>query len=716
MYLRSNGSHWRHRAAVTALLAAVALVLTTLIPLSPSQAGDAQGTSTTAGATAGSTTEAAAGAGSTSTATTGDDDSTDAALALHPAPRSLTWEGPEVDLTGTVELVTVGDTADSNTADGDSADTVALVRELVTGSGGTLSASGTAGSPAGSEPEPSAPEDSGSEATTPTARVVVGTDGPDASGYLEGGMSVPEHEEGYLLATTTTDGLPTVTVLGGGPNGLLYAARTLGQLTQGGVVAGVQASDQPAMDVRGVVEGFYGIPWSHEARLDTLDHMARWRMNTYVYAPKDDVYLRDQWREPYPDEELDRLSELAERARARHVELVVALSPGEDICYSSQDDLEAVEAVFDQLGEAGVDSFYLALDDTPQTLECEADREVFTDPNPSVALATAQAHLLNHLQTNYVEANGLPDLWTVPTEYTGTQATAYTTAFGQALDDAVQVQWTGEAIVTDNLTTQQATQAARNYDTTSLVVWDNFPANDGDNQARLFLGAMPARDATLATAVTGITTNPMIQPYASRLALAEYASYSWNPAAHDPQAVRDTAVADLVGEDSGLAWETMQAFIDVHEPWEFAAWEATETWEEVDAVTQALDADDGTALEDSAARLRSRLSLLRDAPTTLASMEEEGFYDDASPWIEATADWAEAGLAAVDLLVALRAGDAATAQAASTTMDQAASRAQQPRAPSLEGTSVVEDAVVPQLGETALSELVDQAAATWEAR
>ncbi|RJF43224.1 hypothetical protein D4740_05060 [Actinomyces sp. 2119] len=697
MYLRGNGSHWRHRTAATALLAAATLTLSTLLPVSPSQAGETRGTS------------APGDAAGTSSSDSGTNVTTP---ALYPAPQSLTWEGPQVDLTGAVELVTVGDAADADTADGDAADAVTLVRELVTGSGGTLSTPGTPESPAVADSEASAPA-----GASPAARVVVGTAGPDASGYLEGDRAVPEHEEGYLLATTTAaDGLPTVVVLGGGPDGLFYAARTLGEVTRDGVVAGIQATDEPAMDVRGVVEGFYGIPWSHEARLDALDYMARWRMNTYVYAPKDDVYLRDQWREPYPDEELDRLAELVQHARSRHVELVVALSPGEDICYSSQDDLTAVEAVFDQLGEAGVDSFYLALDDTPQSLECEADREVFTDPDPSVALATAQAHLLNHIQTDYVEGNGLPDLWTVPTEYTGTQATAYTTAFGQALDDAVQVQWTGEAVVTDNLTTQQAAQAARNYDTTSLVVWDNFPANDGDNQSRLFLGAVPARDTTLASAITGITTNPMIQPYASRLALAEYASYSWNPTAHDPQAARDTAVADLVGEDSGPVWETAQAFIDVHRPWEFAAWEATETWEEVNAVTQALDTDDDTALGDSAARLRSRLALLRDAPTTLASMEERGFYDDVSPWVEATSDWAEAGLAAVDLLMALRAEDTATAQAASTTMDQAVSRAEQPRVASLKGTSVVEDAVVPQLGETALSELVDYAAAAWQAR
>jgi hyaluronoglucosaminidase len=35
--------------------------------------------------------------------------------------------------------------------------------------------------------------------------------------------------------------------------------------------------DYPSLAWRGVVEGFYGVPWSHEARLRMLDFMARTR-------------------------------------------------------------------------------------------------------------------------------------------------------------------------------------------------------------------------------------------------------------------------------------------------------------------------------------------------------------------------------------------------------------------------------------------------------
>jgi len=37
----------------------------------------------------------------------------------------------------------------------------------------------------------------------------------------------------------------------------------------------------------GVIEGFYGTPWSMYERMELLEWMKAWKMNTYLYAPKD---------------------------------------------------------------------------------------------------------------------------------------------------------------------------------------------------------------------------------------------------------------------------------------------------------------------------------------------------------------------------------------------------------------------------------------------
>ena len=64
-----------------------------------------------------------------------------------------------------------------------------------------------------------------------------------------------------------------------------------------------------AFAIRGVIEGFYGNPWTHEQRLDHIRFIGRHGMNTFVYGPKDDPLVRRRWREPYDEAALARLGE-----------------------------------------------------------------------------------------------------------------------------------------------------------------------------------------------------------------------------------------------------------------------------------------------------------------------------------------------------------------------------------------------------------------------
>ena len=78
--------------------------------------------------------------------------------------------------------------------------------------------------------------------------------------------------------------------------------------------------------MHGVIEGFYGPPWSHEERLTVLDWMAAFGLNTYFYAPKDDLKQR-LWREAYAESELHLLRDLIEACRQRGIQFVFALQP-----------------------------------------------------------------------------------------------------------------------------------------------------------------------------------------------------------------------------------------------------------------------------------------------------------------------------------------------------------------------------------------------------
>ena len=51
----------------------------------------------------------------------------------------------------------------------------------------------------------------------------------------------------------------------------------------------------------GVIEGFYGQPWTGAERIQLFTWMATWGLNTYFYAPKDDLKHRALWREQVLD-------------------------------------------------------------------------------------------------------------------------------------------------------------------------------------------------------------------------------------------------------------------------------------------------------------------------------------------------------------------------------------------------------------------------------
>ncbi|MFN6120351.1 MAG: beta-N-acetylglucosaminidase domain-containing protein, partial [Actinomycetes bacterium] len=80
------------------------------------------------------------------------------------------------------------------------------------------------------------------------------------------------------------------------------------------------------MRITGVVEVFYGAPWSHQQRLDWIDRLHRWGMTHYVWAAKEEPRHRDDWREPFTDAELDGFAELARHRTG--VDLAVGLTPG----------------------------------------------------------------------------------------------------------------------------------------------------------------------------------------------------------------------------------------------------------------------------------------------------------------------------------------------------------------------------------------------------
>ncbi|MGW2181373.1 beta-N-acetylglucosaminidase domain-containing protein [Streptomyces sp. NPDC001732] len=494
------------------------------------------------------------------------------------------------------------------------------------------------------------------------AQRVVHADGPARSGLtvhvgapaalaaqrIDGPSALPA--DGYVLGI----GAGRIVLAGKDTRGTYYAAQTLRQILPdekrpGAKVAGIAVRDWPGTALRGVIEGFYGTPWSHEARLDQLDYYGEHKMNIYVYSPKDDAYLRAKWRDAYPADRLARIEELVDRAARRHVEFTYALSPGLSVCYSSDADAKALIDKFRTVWDIGVRTFAVPLDDISYTdWNCAEDKAKWGTGGG--AAGAAQAHLLNRVNKEFIATHpGAQPLQMVPTEYYNVSASPYKKALSEQLDPDVLVEWTGVGVVAPTMTVAQA-QSARTVFGHPILTWDNYPVNDYATN-RLLLGPFSGREKGLPGRLAGITANPMIQPYASKIALYTVADYAWNDAAYDPRASWGRGIEEYAGGDPRTR-KALRAFADVNYSSALNGEQAPELAAEFARYRQSGDA----------ARLDLVLGALASAPERLrAGLPDRGFVADAGPWLDATAAWATAARTALRMVEAARAGKGAQA-------------------------------------------------------
>ncbi len=302
-------------------------------------------------------------------------------------------------------------------------------------------------------------------------------------------------------------------------------------------------ADYPSFALRGVVEGFYGPPWTHADRLELLHFEGQHGMNIYIYGPKDDPYHRKLWREPYPAEQLERLGELADTAKENFIDFTFAISPGLSMVYSSEADFQALARKLDSVARLGVSSFALFLDDVPPDLAHTEDRARFN------TLAQAHVHLINRLYDHLQSLSSDNRLTVCPTTYTnGWGNRDYIKELGTGVNPAVPLIWTGTETIPRTITEAQAEEWG-GYLHRKPLVWDNYPVND-DNPWWLNLQPLRGRDAGLFAAIQGLFSNPMIQPQASLIPLQTVADYLWNPPAYDPELSQRHALITQYGPDA----------------------------------------------------------------------------------------------------------------------------------------------------------------------
>ncbi|MEV4064502.1 beta-N-acetylglucosaminidase domain-containing protein [Nonomuraea dietziae] len=462
---------------------------------------------------------------------------------------------------------------------------------------------------------------------------------------VEGSQGLPA--EGYVLAAGEGEGGKHVALDGVDADGTYYAALTFAQLIrqrQGNDrIPGVVVRDWPSMAYRGSIEGFYGTPWSHQDRLDHLDYLGAHRMNTYQYAPKDDPFHRDRWRDPYPQDKLAQLGELIGRARANRVDFTFAISPGLSICYTSADDVNKLLAKFDAIYALGGRSFNVALDDIdPDRWNCEGDRAKYAAKGPG----WAQTDLLNTVQ-DWVRGKGdVSPLQTVPTEYYNATETPYKKAFRDNLGPEVIVHWTGRGVVPTAILKRDAAEARAVFGH-KILVWDNYPVNDYA-PGRLLIAPYTGRENGLSESLVGIISNPMNQAAVSKISLYSFGEFGWNDHAYDAEQSWLRALSERAGGDEATV-RALRDFADLN------TLDGTLHRRQSPVLAEAIAKGEG---------LRELAERYAKAPDLIESgVRDRAFVEEAKSWLDATRLWTRALVRSLDLLEKVRADDGAGALA-----------------------------------------------------
>ncbi|HWM34963.1 MAG TPA: protein O-GlcNAcase [Pseudolysinimonas sp.] len=380
-----------------------------------------------------------------------------------------------------------------------------------------------------------------------------------------------------------------------------------------------------AFPVRGIIEGFYGTPWTHAQRLDMIAFIGELGMNTFVYAPKDDPLLRREWRDPYDGDALRALGELIAACGLAGVDFVFAVSPGLSMRYSEPSDADALVRKFSQVRELGGAGAALLLDDIPPQLQHPGDRQMFS------SLIAAQIALVGRIHGSLDQP-----LMVAPTQYWGHGDEPDIAEFGRGLDPQIDLFWTGRAICSPEL---EAADARRFLEATGHppLYWDNFPVNDVAMTGELHIGPYLGRDPGLVGIARGIIANGMPQAESSKVGFASVADFLADPQGFDAEQSWERALERVAGADI----ETVREFADAVRGSALCTDDSPRLAEFLARFSFAHEfGDRAAALEELSAEAR-RLAVVAERMTRI---DNAALAREAAPWVAQYARAAE-GLA-----------------------------------------------------------------------
>ncbi|EPB8144672.1 beta-N-acetylglucosaminidase domain-containing protein [Clostridium perfringens] len=484
------------------------------------------------------------------------------------------------------------------------------------------------------------------------ANIIVSSEGDHCDVCSEGkeeNSDVLTHKEGYVLKTSNDiNEKGNISIIGSDKDGAYYGVLTLSQIleqsNEENKFAEVVVTDYPEIEFRGFIEGFYGVPWSHEDRMNLMKDTSEYKMNTYIYAPKDDPYHRLSWKELYPEQEAKQIAELAKAGAENNFNFCWTIHPGATLQFTDED-FDALINKFEQLYSLGVRQFGVLFDDTDDWRNGQK-----------------QAEWINKIDTEFVKAKGdVAPMIVISARYNsawGPNMDRYFKPFMQTLHDDIQVMWTGHATmsnVSKEVFEWPKVQTGVDKD---LAVWWNYPVNDYCD-SRILMAPLHNLNQDLDN-VSGFFSNPMNQAEASKVALYSIADYTWNTDAFDYMKSWETSIEKFVPEvkEEFMRFASNTCYLK-DDGGASGPFEYDESWylsEKIDALKEAMK-NGQSAVKPAKDLLEEFKLIVSDYESITSKVTNKNLLDEIEQHLNAYKALGEAGIAAMEAIIASEEGN-----------------------------------------------------------
>lgn len=382
-------------------------------------------------------------------------------------------------------------------------------------------------------------------------------------------FSLPKYDR-HVVSVRQGKNNAEIVILGENTDAVFCGLASLEQMLD------AHAQELPCVDIydyadikyRGVIEGYYGVPYNAEVTQDLFRFMARYKMNTYMYGAKSDAYHSQYWDKPYPTtltQQQQRVGMLTQgqvrsltaAGHQNKVNFIWAIHPGAAFTDVAQDNvLNRIMDKFAKMHELGVRQFGVFVDDVG-----------VPDDDASLKLGADRLTKLQGLvDAKWNGKKAAPEDTVKPLHYVP-QLYAYSWVkrekaerFFRSLSSTPAktcIYITGRAVWT--VPNSKDPNLVSSWLGRDVAWWWNYPCNDNDMNKIFPLDMYRNfddetnidRNATLEPDLKGVQTlisNPMQQGEVSKIALFSIADYAWNMRGFDNDASWMAALKAVFGK------------------------------------------------------------------------------------------------------------------------------------------------------------------------